>query len=122
MGRYYNGDIEGKFWFGVQSSYAADRFGVSGVEPSYIDYYFSNDDLPSVEEEITNIELKLGNYKHLLDNFFAMHDGYTKEQLNTCLNVPDAASILEDYADLLLGIKIKDCIIANGECNFSADV
>lgn len=24
MGRYYNGDIEGKFWFGVQSSNDAD--------------------------------------------------------------------------------------------------
>jgi hypothetical protein len=28
MGRYYHGDIEGKFWFGVQSSYDADFFGV----------------------------------------------------------------------------------------------
>jgi len=30
MGRYYDGDISGKFWFGVQSSDAADRFGVKG--------------------------------------------------------------------------------------------
>ena len=30
MGRYYNGDIEGKFWFGVQSSDDADFFGVDG--------------------------------------------------------------------------------------------
>lgn len=122
MGRYYNGDIEGKFWFGVQSSYAADRFGVSGIEPSYIDYYFSNDDLPSVEEEIANIENKLSNYKHLLDNFFAMHDGYTKDQINAYLNVSDASSILEDYADLHLGIKIRDCIIANGQCEFTAEL
>jgi len=28
MGRYYNGDIEGKFWFAVQSSDDADFFGV----------------------------------------------------------------------------------------------
>ena len=28
MGRYYNGDIEGKFWVAVQPSNAADQFGV----------------------------------------------------------------------------------------------
>ena len=31
MGRYYTGDIEGKFWFGIQSSNSADRFGVIGL-------------------------------------------------------------------------------------------
>ena len=30
MGRYYEGDINGKFMFGVQASNAADRFGVEG--------------------------------------------------------------------------------------------
>ena len=30
MGRYYNGDIEGKFWFGVQASNDADFFGSEG--------------------------------------------------------------------------------------------
>jgi hypothetical protein len=28
MGRFYSGDISGKFWVGVQSSYDADNFGV----------------------------------------------------------------------------------------------
>ena len=37
MGRYYNGDIEGKFWFGVQSSDDADFFGKEG-EPSHINF------------------------------------------------------------------------------------
>jgi hypothetical protein len=30
MGRYYHGDIEGKFWFAVQSSNDADFFGCEG--------------------------------------------------------------------------------------------
>ena len=30
MGRYYSGDIEGKFWFGIQESNDADNFGVEG--------------------------------------------------------------------------------------------
>ena len=31
MGRYYEGDIDGKFWFGVQSSSDADYFGVDNI-------------------------------------------------------------------------------------------
>jgi len=37
MGRYYTGDIEGKFWFGTQSSDDATHFGVN-PEIQY-DYY-----------------------------------------------------------------------------------
>jgi hypothetical protein len=33
MGRYYYGDIQGKFWFGVQNSDDASYFG---VEPEYL--------------------------------------------------------------------------------------
>ena len=44
MGRYYSGDIEGKFWFGVQSSNAADRFGAEGFRPEELCYYFDKDE------------------------------------------------------------------------------
>ena len=44
MGRYYNGDIDGKFWFGVQSSNDADFFGATGCEPNYIEYDFDKDE------------------------------------------------------------------------------
>ena len=53
MGRYYNGDIEGKFWFAIQSSTDADFFGVVGSEPSYLDYYFSEDNLKDIEKGIS---------------------------------------------------------------------
>ena len=49
MGRYYSGDIDGKFWFGVQSSTDADFFGVQG-EPRYYNYYFQKENLPKVVE------------------------------------------------------------------------
>jgi hypothetical protein len=39
MGRYYTGDIEGKFMFGVQSSDDANFFGVEGESRS-LDYYY----------------------------------------------------------------------------------
>ena len=44
MGRYIVGDINRKLWFAVQSSNAADRFGVTGCEPNYIEYYFNKED------------------------------------------------------------------------------
>ena len=51
MGRYTSGDIEHKFWFAVQNSNAADRFGVTGVQPEELYYYFDNGNLDDVEEE-----------------------------------------------------------------------
>ena len=56
MGRYYNGDIEGKFAFGIQSSKAADRFGVEGEPPDELYYYFSEDNLDSIVKELNRIE------------------------------------------------------------------
>ena len=44
MGRYYHGDIEGKFMFGVQSSTDADFFGVEG-EATHLSYGFNAEDL-----------------------------------------------------------------------------
>ena len=60
MGRYYSGDIEGKFWFALQPSDAPSRFGGEETEPSYINYHFNEDHLEEVEEEIQNIEESLG--------------------------------------------------------------
>ena len=37
MGRYYHGDIDGKFWVAVQSSTDADFFGVEG-EVTHVNY------------------------------------------------------------------------------------
>ena len=37
MGRYYRGDIEGKFWFAIQASNDADFFGCEGEPPNYLE-------------------------------------------------------------------------------------
>ena len=51
MGRYYSGDIEGKFWFGVQDSDDASFFGGEVVEPNYIQYPFDRErDMENVEK------------------------------------------------------------------------
>jgi hypothetical protein len=119
MGRYYSGDIEGKFWFGVQSSNAADRFGVQGYEPSFIQYHFEQEDLEGVEEEIANIEEKLGDKLKVIEDFFASRDFYNDEDLKGAGITSDE---LSEYADLKLGIKIRDCIKENGACSFDAEL
>jgi hypothetical protein len=119
MGRYYSGDIDGKFWFAVQSSNAADRFGVIGEEPSYITYFFGDEDLESVEEEIKNIEESLGDKIQKLDEFFASVKGYRDEDIHA-LGI--TSQELSDYADLGLGIKIRDCIKEFGSCSFDAEI
>jgi len=43
MGRYYDGDIEGKFWFAIQSSDDGEFFGAEPQETDYIPYYLSKE-------------------------------------------------------------------------------
>ena len=118
MGRFYSGDIEGKFWFAVQNSDAADRFGVIG-ESNYLTYNFDEDSLVDVEAEIKVIEDALGDKLQKLDEFFASVTGYTAEQIEA-LGVSSIE--LSDYADLKLGFKIRDCIKENGYCSFEAEL
>jgi len=118
MGRYYSGDIDGKFWFAVQSSDAADRFGVSGETPNVINYNFGSDDLEGVENEIAEIETALGDKVRIITEFFEKNNSYNDEKL---ADAGITSEELSEYADLELGKKIRDCIVENGECNFEAE-
>ena len=119
MGRYFSGDIEGKFWFGLQSSDAASRFGSEECEPQYIDYYFNEDNLEEVNEEIEKIVTILGDKKKIIDDFFRDRTGYRDEDLEA---IGINRYILSEYADLELGIKIRDCIKETGQCAFQAEL
>ena len=119
MGRYYSGDIDGKFWFAVQSSSAADRFGVVGFQPERLAYYFSSEALEGVETEIKNIETKLGDKLEVIKKFFADHNSYNDTMLKEAEITKEE---LKEYADLCLGIEIRDCIKENGQCEFEAEM
>jgi len=49
MGRYYRGDIEGKFWFGVQDSRDAEHFG--GKETPIIEIFEDEDGNKSTDHQ-----------------------------------------------------------------------
>lgn len=119
MGRYYSGDINGKFWFGVQSSNAADRFGVTGQEPNYLEYSFDESDKQSVEDELKEIKEKLGDQLQKIDEFFNTNYAYNTEMLKDAGINED---LLEDYADYQLGKEILECLNEQGYCEFTAEL
>ena len=132
MGRYYSGDIDGKFWFAVQSSNDADFFGCEG-ESHNISYYYHEGHLDQVKEGIKDCKSSLGEYKKHLDNFFKTDGdkGYNDQMLAEYLdkNAKNGTHtengvkfFLEWYARLELGKQILKCIKDNGECSFEAEL
>jgi hypothetical protein len=119
MGRYYQGDINGKFWFALQPSDAPSRFGGEETEPNYINYYFNEDHLEEVENEIEAIEESLGDKKKIIEDFMKDKGGYSDADL-LALGITEKE--MRDYADLGLGIQIRDCVLENGDCNFEAEL
>jgi hypothetical protein len=115
MGRYYNGDINGKFMFAVQSSNAAERFGVCESEPNYVHYYADEDNLEEIDQELETIK---GDFEKV-SKFFEDKDYYNDNQLKEAGISPEE---LSNYADYVLGKKISDCIKENGSCEFKAEL
>jgi len=123
MGRYYQGDIEGKFWVGVQSSDDADHFGVEG-QSTELYYFFGKENLKDIKKGIKECLKGLGDWKDKLDTFFKNNDGYNDEMLwdQIKLNKVNARKMLKYYARLRLGNEIKECVEKKGECSFSAEL
>ena len=132
MGRYYQGDIEGKFWFGVQSSDDARHFGGHETELQdeetgdvhELEYFFNMDDIQDINSGISTCIEDLGVYKEKLDEFFDEDSYYNREDLAKNLGVSkdECSALLESYARLQLGYQIKVCVWERGECNFTAEL
>lgn len=123
MGRYYNGDIEGKFWFGVQASDDASFFGGEMYEPNYIGYRFEDSDIENIELGINKCKDALGENKDLMDKYFNEHNYYNDDDLvasgiGTLSTLKD---MLAWYARLQLGEKIYNYVKENGSCEFEAE-
>jgi hypothetical protein len=142
MGRYYSGDIEGKLWFGVQSSDDAEFFG-SEAEPLYVEgddeefdddddekepyafyFNFSSDCLEDINDGIGVCLDELGEFKDKFDLYFNENETYNDEKLSlaTGCTIENVKKLLEYYARLELGMKIKNCVVETGQCCFEAEL
>ena len=128
MGRYYDGDINGKFWFAVQSSDAPERFGATEFEPTHINYYL--DDLDEVQRELNDIHKNMEGNIERLDDFFKENNGYNdkmiidwyKKEYKQTICEEEVKDMLVEYADYELGKQIAECIMKNGDCNINAEI
>lgn len=124
MGRYYRGDIEGKFWFGIQSSTDASFFGGDAVEPQFITYLFTSDDLIDIQKGIERCNDKLGDDTSKLDAFFKTNSSYDDAELSKKTGIPPKKlnEKLQWYARLALGEAIHQCVKEKGSCQFEAEL
>ena len=127
MGRYYSGDIEGKFWFAVQSSEDASFFGGEQSQPNHIDYYFYKTDLPDIKKGLADCHKSLREYEKKLNKFFGKggegYNGYNDKMLEKELKLSEkkVKDLLVWYARLELGEKILKCVKEKGSCEFEAE-
>ena len=127
MGRYYSGDIEGKFWFGVQNSMDAEFFGGSYYQPEEVEFIFDQDDLSSIQKGIKTCKKELGKNNKRLDTFFDLNLMYNDDKLKEywLSNHKEDINIshnLEWYARLLLGEQILECVEKQSDCSFTAEL
>lgn len=124
MGRYYSGDIEGKFWFAVQSSTDAEHFGGAAQDPNFITYYFGVDDKKDIEKGIFECLRALGSNRKKLNDYFKNKNSYSDPDIvkETGIKAEELPGILEQYARLRLGRKILKCVNDTGSCEFEAEL
>lgn len=90
MGRHYDGDISGKFWFAVQSSDDGEYFGAlditeentdSDYHDGFIDYVIYFSDIDRVKAGIDLCKRQLRNNYVILNEFFSNNKGYNDEMI-----------------------------------------
>lgn len=138
MGRYYSGNINGKFWFGTQNSDAAEQFGAKASEPNFINYIADDSDLckTRIKELLAEIGINHDDECEAIIDHHKMINDETKGETNAnAIDIPFIQQYTKkklgdglhrdkydsQLADLELGFKIYWCIIDKGECFFEAE-
>ena len=105
MGRYYSGDIEGKFMFAIQSSDAPERFGAVESNPGYIDYYIPPSAIDEIRNELDSITKLSGDQIERVENMFESEMGYNDDIMKKYGVTKEG---LSEYADYRLGKQILE--------------
>jgi len=124
MGRYYSGDIEGKFRFGVQQSDDASFFGGEENHPSYLEYYFDETHKKSIEAGIAKCHGALRGYETKLADCLKNDALHSDRDVAAALGVStqELQRLYVWCARLELGEKIRKCVGKNGSCSFEAEL
>ena len=120
MGRYYNGDVEGKFMFAVQDSNAHERFGAVEEESAYINYVVYRDSYAEICAELDSIKHK--GHIEIVENMFDNERGYN-DKIKKQYGVSEED--LSEYADYEIGVQLKEFFDKNkdcDECRFEAEL
>ena len=125
MGRYYNGDIEGKFLFAVQPSNAGERFGAVEEDWPYTPYIVCRENYSEIQKELDYI-VSTGSVKKVDDFFEELTKngdrGYNDSDLE---EVGILKEDMSQWADHRLGKQIKDWFDNNpdeDELRFEAEL
>ena len=125
MGRYYNGDIEGKMWFAVQESNDADNFGVIGEPSNDLYYHFNEDNIRGINKELAKCRESIGTDSlEIMDRYFKKHRTESHQALDDLvIKIGDTEykKLKEYYARIELGEQILACIRDNDTCSFSVE-
>ena len=118
MGRYYEGDIDGKFWFAIQDSCDGEFFGAQEQDSNWIDYCVEREEF----EEINGINKckKELTFKHngKTKRWWVLHDNWQKvidEHYKANTNDPDNKYKYIGFAEWLK----KEHDIGTGERSFT---
>jgi|TARA_R100000081_G_scaffold51471_1_gene24854 hypothetical protein len=111
MGRYYTGDIEGKFMFAVQGSYAGERFGAVKIGCTTDD--FTNTD--SIHYQVNRKsydyilkELRLIKESGAIERVRRMYEEHNGWNNKIGEKFGVSRKNLQEYADYCMGNQIKD--------------
>jgi len=104
MGRYYTGDIEGKFMFAVQDNDAGERFGADEVHSNVIHYRVWRESYDDIVKELKSIE-DTGAVEKVPKMFEGGNIWGWDDEIAEKFGV--SRKNLEDYADYQMGMKIK---------------
>lgn len=119
MGRYYNGDVEGKFMFAIQGSDAHERFGAIEDGSGYINYVVYRNSYAEICAELDSIN-KSSIEK--VDKMFNERSGYN-EEIKKEFGVSEKD--LSEYADYKIGMQLKKFFDDHpdmDECRFDAEI
>lgn len=99
MGRYYNGDIEGKFWFALQPSNCGEQY--KATQGNFVRYEVDRDNYDFIKQKLREQKASISFDK--IETFFEENNGYNDQMLEEAGIAKDELSI---FADIGFGKKI----------------